>query len=475
MYAGIGVRMKQKKPIKKQGVKQKRKQSTYRMATCGLVMALSVPFISIGFQGQDSITAKAFSTPKLATLNGGYNIFFHKTYEEKLKEAEEKKKELEQNKKNTEKKLADLEKNDILKYIEELDIQLNELTLHLEELETSITDAKAELEITRANLLVAKETEAKQYETMKKRIQYLYENGSEDILDVFLSSGSIVEFLNQVEYSKKITEYDDNLLKRYTETKEEIIRQEAYQQAKLEELEALEASALYEQETLLALSAQKGEEIIRYTEAIGANEELFAEYSNEIANQEKNIDEIKEEEQKRIAEEERKRKEEEERRRREEEERKKQEQANQSSDASSVEQSDNKDLSQMIWPLPGDPNVYSKFGYRNAPTAGASTYHRGVDIGGAMGANIVASLAGKVVTATYSLSSGYYVVIDHGDGVQTKYLHCSKLLVSVGDTVKQGQVIAKVGSTGISTGPHLHFSLVLNGTYVDPLKYISYN
>ena len=466
------VKMRRNKPIRKRSNQNGKKQERYRMFTCGLVIALTVPLVSIGLKSGDNITAQAYAAPKLASIHGSYGIFFNKSYEEKLKEAEQKKQELDQKKKDTEKKLAELEKNknDILKYIEELDIQLNELTVHLEELETSITDAKSELDITRENLVVAKETEAKQYDTMKKRIQYLYENGSENIVDVFLSSGSIVEFLNQVEYSKKITEYDDNLLKRYTETKEEIIRQEAYQKAKLEELEALEQSALYEQETLLKLSAEKGQEIIRYTEAIGANEELFAEYSNEIASQEKSISQIKEEEQKRIAEEERKRKEEEERRRKEEEEKK-----NQSNASSDVEQTDNKDLSQMIWPLPGDPNVYSKFGYRDAPTAGASTYHRGVDIGGAMGANIVASLAGKVTTATYSLSGGNYVVVDHGNGVQTRYLHCSKLLVSVGDTVKQGQVIAKVGSTGISTGPHLHFSLVLNGTYVDPLKYISYN
>lgn len=456
---------------------QKRKQREYRMLTCGLVMALSVPFVSIGFRNQNHITAMAFSTPKLATMGGGYSILFNKSYEDKLKEAQQKKEELSQKKKDTEKKLADLEKNknDILKYIEQLDMQLNELTLHLEELENQIADAKTELEKTRADLIVAKETEAKQYETMKKRVQYLYENGSEDVLDVFLSSGSIVEFLNQVEYSQKITEYDDNLLKRYTETKEEIIRQEAYQQAKLEELEALEESALYEQDTLLTLSAEKGKEIVRYTEAIGANEELFAEYSNEIANQEKNIDDIKEEERKRVEEQERKRIEEEARIKREEEARKKLELENQSPNASSVEKTDNKELSQMIWPLPGDPNIYSRFGYRNAPTAGASTYHRGVDIGGAMGANIVASLAGRVVTATYSTSSGNYITIDHGNGVQTSYLHCSKLLVSVGDTIMQGQVIAKVGSTGISTGPHLHFSLILNGTYVDPLQYISYN
>ncbi|MBR6358964.1 MAG: M23 family metallopeptidase, partial [Lachnospiraceae bacterium] len=83
-----------------------------------------------------------------------------------------------------------------------------------------------------------------------------------------------------------------------------------------------------------------------------------------------------------------------------------------------------------------------------------------------------AAIAGKVVTATYSYSSGNYIVIDHGNGVRTIYCHASKLLVKVGDEVKRGQVIMKVGSTGVSTGSHLHFGIFINGTAVNPLDYV---
>jgi len=133
---------------------------------------------------------------------------------------------------------------------------------------------------------------------------------------------------------------------------------------------------------------------------------------------------------------------------------------------------DTYNINNMIWPLPSDRTVYTYFGYRIPPTAGASSYHKGLDIGGREGTNVVAVLSGTVVTATYSSSGGNYVVIDHGNGVQTRYLHNSKLLVSVGQKVTQGDVIALCGSTGISTSAHLHFSLVINGTYVDPYPYI---
>lgn len=128
----------------------------------------------------------------------------------------------------------------------------------------------------------------------------------------------------------------------------------------------------------------------------------------------------------------------------------------------------------MIWPLPGDGRIFAYFGNRVAPTAGASTYHRGLDIGGEMGASIVASLSGTVEIAQYSSSSGNFIIINHGNGLRTAYCHCSKLLVSVGQYVKQGEVIALVGSTGISTGPHLHFGVSIDNVYVDPLNYISY-
>lgn len=130
------------------------------------------------------------------------------------------------------------------------------------------------------------------------------------------------------------------------------------------------------------------------------------------------------------------------------------------------------DINCMVWPLPSDHNIYSYYGYRVAPTRGASSFHQGLDIGGKKGAKIVAVLAGKVIDTGYSSSGGYYVEIDHGKGIITRYLHNSKILVKVGQYVDQGEEISLVGSTGVSTGPHLHFSLIINGKSVDPYPYL---
>ena len=130
------------------------------------------------------------------------------------------------------------------------------------------------------------------------------------------------------------------------------------------------------------------------------------------------------------------------------------------------------DINCMIWPLPSDHTIHTYYGYRIAPIRGASTFHKGLDIGGTKGSKIVAVLSGKVIETGYSNSGGYYVEIDHGKGIVTRYLHNSKILVKEGQYVDQGEAVSLVGSTGISTGPHLHFSLVINGTYVDPYPYL---
>ena len=96
-----------------------------------------------------------------------------------------------------------------------------------------------------------------------------------------------------------------------------------------------------------------------------------------------------------------------------------------------------------------------------------------MDIGASTGSGIVAAAAGTVVIATYSYSAGNYIMINHGGGVYTVYMHCSQLLASEGQDVIQGQTIAKVGSTGYSTGPHLHFGIRANGQYVNPSNYVS--
>ena len=117
--------------------------------------------------------------------------------------------------------------------------------------------------------------------------------------------------------------------------------------------------------------------------------------------------------------------------------------------------------------------ISSYFGYRNAPTAGATTYHRGIDWAVATGTSVMASSGGTVTQAGWSGSYGYMVLITHPGGTQTRYAHLSRILVSVGQTVSQGEVIAKSGNTGRSTGPHLHFEILINGTPVNPLNYVS--
>ena len=124
------------------------------------------------------------------------------------------------------------------------------------------------------------------------------------------------------------------------------------------------------------------------------------------------------------------------------------------------------------WPCPSSTRVTSDYGTRVSPMSGASSNHKGIDIGASAGADIIAAADGTVTAASYSSAAGNYVMIDHGGGLYTVYMHASSLLVSPGQTVSAGDVIAKVGSTGISTGSHLRFGVSLNGSYVSPWSYL---
>ena len=117
--------------------------------------------------------------------------------------------------------------------------------------------------------------------------------------------------------------------------------------------------------------------------------------------------------------------------------------------------------------------ISSPFGFRESPTSGASRSHQGVDLAANAGTPIVASRGGTVTIASYSNSAGYYVTINHGDGFSSIYMHMTNYVVSSGQKVNQGQTIGYVGSTGISTGNHLHFGIAQNGAYVNPCNYVS--
>ena len=121
---------------------------------------------------------------------------------------------------------------------------------------------------------------------------------------------------------------------------------------------------------------------------------------------------------------------------------------------------------------PGNGTITSRFGYRNTGIRGASTYHEGIDIANGYGTPIYASDGGTVIHSGWQGGYGYLVIIDHGNGYQTYYGHNSSLLVSVGDHVYKGQQIAKMGSTGVSSGNHCDFRIKLNGTFLNPLNYL---
>ena len=130
-------------------------------------------------------------------------------------------------------------------------------------------------------------------------------------------------------------------------------------------------------------------------------------------------------------------------------------------------------LSDLQWPVPSCTLITSRFGYRVAPITGASTYHGGLDIGAGMGASIVAAGAGDVIYAGDNGGYGKCVMIDHGNGVVTVYAHMSSIGVSYGQYVTAGQYVGAVGSTGVSTGPHCHFEIRINGVQTDPAAYFS--
>ena len=115
----------------------------------------------------------------------------------------------------------------------------------------------------------------------------------------------------------------------------------------------------------------------------------------------------------------------------------------------------------------------SPFGFRTAPTAGASSYHQGVDLAAPANTPVYATRSGIVTTTTYSNSAGYYVTINHGDGFSSIYMHLNNYVVSAGQAVSAGQLIGYVGRTGIATGYHLHFGIAYNGAYVNPCAYVS--
>ena len=398
-------------------------------------------------------------------------------YKKQLEEAKKKKEEYERKKKELEKEQNALkaEYKDIEAYIADMDQKQNEIMIEIQNLEDELVELNAELEVTNEQLAEATKVADQQYENMTRRFQYLYEHGNMSELEMLLDARNISDVLNYDEYTLSIRSYDYQLVCRFLDAKKEVELVKEKLEAQIATLDS--SRELYEQDYAYAqdVIAKKQAALADFAEKMGTNEEVLETYITELNKANADVQKIEKELAKQRA-----REAEEAARKQKEAQAKAEAQAYGDvphtgySSADAIPKKDVKDPKKMIWPLPGDSYRGSGFGPRKAPCAGASTFHKGVDIGGKYGAKIVASLAGKVTYAGYNNSAGNYIEIDHGNGYVTKYLHCSKLLVSRGDYVLQGQVIGLVGSTGVSTAPHLHFGVFIDGVAVDPLRYIRY-
>ena len=379
-----------------------------------------------------------------------------------LSDAKNKKTALEAEKKKTEQELKNLEglKSDTTAYVKKLDSSLESIGNELSKLNDDIDAKEKQIDTTKQELSEAKETEKSQYESMKLRIKYMYEKGDSTYVDLLMEAGSLSELLSKAEYITKISSYDRQKLDEYAATKEKIAEKEKALEGEHAELLTLQDETEAKQASVEKLLAAKQTELQNYETKIASAEGQISEYAKAIEAQENQIKSIEAEIKRK----------EEEARKKAEEEKKKAAAANKA--AQTYKTVSLGDIS-FTWPCPASGRITSGFGSRKSPTKGASSNHQGIDISAPTGTSIVAAAAGEVVIATYSSSAGNYVMISHGGGVYTVYMHASSLLVSQGQSVKKGQTIAKVGSTGYSTGSHLHFGVRVNGSYVNPTKYVS--
>lgn len=363
-----------------------------------------------------------------------------------LQQVKEDKKGIESNIKEIEQQIEAMkaDKGNIEGYIQKLDANLNELTGSLNTLEEQLKNKEAEIVRTQEELAIAQEDEQVQYEAMKKRIVYMYENSAGSQLALILECQSLSEMLKKAEYINEMAEYDRNMLVRFQETKATIEEKEALLEQEKTELEQIKSEVEQRKGVVETAIQKKNQEIKKYENDIADAEQLKEEYEQELAQMTAVMKRLEEEEKRR-----------------------------QQELANSGQTGRTYDNGQFTWPCPASTRITSDYGTRPHPTLGYEKFHNGIDIGAPSGSAIVAAYDGEVVSAAYDSVMGNYVMINHGSGLYTIYMHASALHVSAGQQVSKGQQIAAVGSTGRSTGPHLHFTVRVNGQYVSPWNYIS--
>ena len=340
--------------------------------------------------------------------------------------------------KATESEIKKVEKqqNSLLDEIESLDLEINSVEKELTNIQNQINKINAGIKEKEQTIKDNEEKLKTENELLQKRVAVMYENGKASYWKILLESDGVVDFLKRYELVNMMINSNQELIVEIDELSKKV-------ESEKKELEndkvVVEAAKKQEAAHQKQLATSRSSKESRFKLLEKDAKALQQQLDREKAESDRLEQELK----------------------------------NLSKTSTVVYDSS----TSFIWPLPAtSKKITCQYGYRTHPVTGVkNSFHTGVDIGNApTGTDIYAVKSGKVITAGWNTAYGNRVIIDHGNGITTMYAHASKILVSVGDTVKQGQVIAKVGSTGYSTGPHLHFEVRKDGTAQNPKNYINY-
>ena len=347
------------------------------------------------------------------------------------------------------------EKKSVSVDIENLDAKIQVTSAKISSLESEIGRLNKDIEENQGKLEEAQVNLSENTDALRMRLREMYKRGNVNYLEVLLNSKDIEELLRNNEIISSIARADRELIEFIQEQIDTIKQTEERLQIDKAKVSASRAAVVNERQSYQAAVDAKN----NYMKVLESNLDLYkAEFEKAQANWDSLDAEIVRL-QKQIA-----------------EQKKAEDAAARARRATRVHSnitvsSAPRNGQSYTWPVPGHYSISSPFGYRIHPILGYSKFHSGVDIPAPSGTPIVAAKSGTVIMSKLMSGYGNVVMVDHGDTV-TVYAHCSALNVGVGESVKAGDVIAFVGSTGLSTGAHLHFEVRVNGSPVNPLGYV---
>lgn len=325
---------------------------------------------------------------------------------------------------------SDLSEN--LQQVEKLDNKIDTSEKQLEEQNGKIIELKNSISEIEEELDTVSEKYYKQKDLFEQRMVAVYEAGETQYLDILLKSSNLSDFISSYFIITELAQLDEDLVNELQQKKKTI----DLSKQKLEN-EKEELAIITENQTRVARTLQNTKKM---------RENFIEKLSDQEKELQSKIDEINTQ----------------------------YDEVNKQILALAQQGIDTQYIGgELAWPVPGFTTITSKYSMRVHPITGQYKLHTGVDIGAPMGADFIAANDGIVTKAGMNAAYGNMVIIDHGGGVSTLYAHGSEILVEVGQSVKRGESVLKVGSTGYSTGPHAHFEVRINGVTTDPLPYIT--